>query len=128
MARASSTHRHVSSENYAPRVYFNHITKTLFSLLQFIYFYFTLQFICLQLSDLILAIRRGTAVKVLVYDGQGFWLCHKRLSTGRFPRWPAAADGTSTPLQAHELSVLLFGGDWLASGGAPVWRSVSPRG
>jgi transposase len=72
--------------------------------------------------------RRGTAVKVLVYDGQGFWLCHKRLSTGRFPRWPAAADGTSTPLQAHELSVLLFGGDWLASGGAPVWRSVSPRG
>ena len=28
--------------------------------------------------------RRGTAIKVLVYDGQGFWLCHKRLSEGRF--------------------------------------------
>ena len=28
--------------------------------------------------------RRATAVKVLVYDGQGFWLCHKRLSSGRF--------------------------------------------
>jgi len=25
--------------------------------------------------------RRATAVKVLVYDGQGFWLCHKRLET-----------------------------------------------
>jgi len=24
--------------------------------------------------------RRGTAVKRLAYDGQGFWLCHKRLS------------------------------------------------
>jgi len=24
--------------------------------------------------------RRGTALKVLVYDGQGFWLCQKRLS------------------------------------------------
>jgi transposase len=24
--------------------------------------------------------RRGTAVKLLTYDGQGFWLCHKRLS------------------------------------------------
>jgi transposase len=23
--------------------------------------------------------RRATALKVLVYDGQGFWLCHKRL-------------------------------------------------
>ena len=23
--------------------------------------------------------RRATAVKVLVYDGQGFWLCHKKL-------------------------------------------------
>ena len=22
---------------------------------------------------------RGTAVKVLMYDGQGFWLCHKKL-------------------------------------------------
>lgn len=28
--------------------------------------------------------RRATAVKVLAYDGQGFWLCQKRLSTGRF--------------------------------------------
>lgn len=23
--------------------------------------------------------RRRTAIKVLVYDGQGFWLCHKKL-------------------------------------------------
>ena len=27
--------------------------------------------------------RSATALKVLVYDGQGFWLCHKRLSSGR---------------------------------------------
>jgi transposase len=25
--------------------------------------------------------RRATAVKILVYDGQGFWLCYKRLSS-----------------------------------------------
>ena len=30
--------------------------------------------------------RRGTAVRVLQYDGQGFWLATKRLSKGRF-RW-----------------------------------------
>ncbi len=34
--------------------------------------------------------RRATALKILVYDGQGFWLCHKRLSSGRFPWWPTS--------------------------------------
>jgi len=28
--------------------------------------------------------RRGTTVRVLTYDGQGFWLLTKRLSKGRF--------------------------------------------
>jgi transposase len=31
--------------------------------------------------------RRGTSLKVLMYDGQGFWLCQKRLSKGRFRLW-----------------------------------------
>jgi hypothetical protein len=30
--------------------------------------------------------RRGTAIKLLAYDGQGFWLCQKRLSEGKFRR------------------------------------------
>ena len=47
--------REASSENYGPRVYFNHITKTKNTLLQFIYFYFVLQFIHLPTQDLILA-------------------------------------------------------------------------
>ena len=34
--------------------------------------------------------RSKTAVKLLVYDGQGYWLCHKRLSTGRFRHWPTS--------------------------------------
>ncbi len=28
--------------------------------------------------------RSGTAIKLLFYDGQGFWLCTKRLSKGHF--------------------------------------------
>jgi transposase len=32
--------------------------------------------------------RRATYIKVLVYDGQGFWLAIKRLSKGRFRWWP----------------------------------------
>jgi hypothetical protein len=35
--------------------------------------------------------RRSTALKLLLYDGQGFWLCTKRLSQGRFQWWPRAA-------------------------------------
>jgi transposase len=70
--------------------------------------------------------RRGTAVKVLVYDGQGFWLCHKRLSTGRFRCWPAAAGGVSATIRAHELQVLLVAGDPARTQAPPEWRSVSP--
>jgi transposase len=31
--------------------------------------------------------RSAKSVRVLVYDGQGFWLCQKRLSAGRFRFW-----------------------------------------
>jgi len=44
--------------------------------------------------------RRATAVKVLVYDGQGFWLCHKRLSSGRFQWWPRDESQASQTLAA----------------------------
>ncbi len=29
---------------------------------------------------------KATAIKALMYDGQGFWLCQKRLSKGTFQR------------------------------------------
>lgn len=68
--------------------------------------------------------RRGKAIKILIYDGQGFWLCHKRLSQGRFRCWPSQSGSTSTMLQAHELQVLLYGGDPSTTRSAPVWRQV----
>ena len=68
--------------------------------------------------------RRRTAIKVLVYDGQGFWLCHKRLSSGRFRFWPTAKD-PATQLQAHELHVLLRGGDPSSTRARPEWRPVA---
>ena len=73
--------------------------------------------------------RRGTAIKVLVYDGQGFWLCHKRLSTGRFGWWPSAPDKETNAraLAAHQLSVLFSAGNPDRTGAAPDWRPVSPR-
>ena len=72
--------------------------------------------------------RRRTAVKILFYDGQGFWLCHKRLSRGKYKFWPCRADRAVTPLQAHELAVLLQGGDPGGTRAMPVWRPVSVSG
>ena len=66
--------------------------------------------------------RRATAVTILAYDGQGFWLCHKRLSQGRFGSWPRSATPLARFLAAHELHVLLSGGAPGAAGGADIWR------
>jgi transposase len=68
--------------------------------------------------------RKRTALKVLMYDGQGFWLCHKRLSQGRFPWWPGGEGGQ--PLAAHQLAVLFSAGNPTGVAAAPDWRSVSP--
>lgn len=69
--------------------------------------------------------RRGTAIKILVYDGQGFWLCQKRLSAGRFRYWPTSCKGGRTRrLEAHELGVLLACGDPGAAKGAAPWRPL----
>jgi transposase len=70
--------------------------------------------------------RRATALKVLVYDGQGFWLCHKRLSQGRFRWWPSSASQSAKTLAAHQLQVLLSAGDPEATKAAPDWRSIAP--
>jgi transposase len=72
--------------------------------------------------------RPATAIKIVVYDGQGFWLCHKRLSAGRFRWWPSSTTGTCRTLAAHQLHVLLSGGDPAAAQGASDWRPVSPPG
>lgn len=68
--------------------------------------------------------RRGTAVKLLTYDGRGFWLCQRRLSRGRFLFWPTSATAAKS-LEGHELYVLLAGGDPATARGTPPWRPVS---
>lgn len=69
---------------------------------------------------------RATAVKVLVYDGQGFWLCHKRLSRGRFGWWPAGRTAPARVLEAHQLQALLSAGNPEGIQAAPAWRAVRP--
>ena len=69
--------------------------------------------------------RSAKALKILVYDGQGFWLCHKRLSSGKFGWWPHGT-ATAKTLAAHQLHVLLSAGDPEATRAAPAWRPVGP--
>jgi transposase len=68
--------------------------------------------------------RSGKSIKILVYDGQGFWLAQKRLSVGRFRCWPKPAGHAEAVLQAHELQVLLYNGDPGGTKAAPMWRRV----
>ena len=54
--------------------------------------------------------RSKSAVKLLVYDGQGFWLCLKRFSKGRLTWWPADSQSV-TILTAQALQMILWNGD-----------------
>ena len=65
--------------------------------------------------------RSRTSLRLLIYDGQGFWLATKRLSTGRFRWWPEG--GAAQTLQAHQVQMLFAAGDPTARA-APIWRAV----
>jgi transposase len=68
--------------------------------------------------------RRGTAIKTLAYDGQGYWLCQKRLSKGRFRWWPKEGEGNLKHLLAHELQLLIWNGSPAARAVPPMWKKV----
>ena len=53
--------------------------------------------------------RNRDRIKILEWDGDGFWLYFKRLEKGRF-RWPAADENEATMnLTSQELALLLGG-------------------
>ncbi len=76
--------------------------------------------------------RRATAIKILVYDGQGFWLCQKRLSNGRFQWWPVgsgapadrSASAAARGLEARDLQLLVWNGDPSRGAMKPLWRGL----
>lgn len=72
--------------------------------------------------------RRRTALKLLMYDGQGFWLCQKRLSQGTFSWWPTEGTAGAFRVDPHQLHLLLWNGDPTRNPAAPMWRSVPVAG
>jgi transposase len=63
------------------------------------------------------------ALRLLIYDGQGFWLCHKRLSRGRFV-WNFCG-ARASDLAARELQQLLWNADPFIS--AQDFRRIPTR-
>ena len=52
--------------------------------------------------------RNRDRVKILEWDGDGFWLYLKRLEKGRF-RWPTQGEEATMTLTGEELAILLGG-------------------
>ena len=52
--------------------------------------------------------RNRDRLKILEWDGDGFWLYFKRLEKGRF-RWPAVGESEVMTMTSEELSILLGG-------------------
>jgi transposase len=71
--------------------------------------------------------KMGHTLRIMCYDGGGFWLCMRRLSSGTFNKvWPKA-DTTElySPLLARELMVLIWGGDPMNCAFPELWRRIA---
>jgi transposase len=66
--------------------------------------------------------RRGTRIKLLIWDGTGVWLCQRRLHRGHFI-WPSADTSTFTMTTA-QWNWLVTGIDWQRIDAVPSahWR------
>jgi transposase len=67
--------------------------------------------------------RKKTAIKVLHFDGQGYWMHLKRLSKGKF-KWPNG-DQSSIKLTPMELQVLMMNGDYQEASFESSWQAAS---
>ncbi len=67
--------------------------------------------------------RSAKTIKILMYDGQGYWLCQKRLSSGRFRWWPEGIEDMNR-MAVHELQVLLWNGNPRQTRVAPAWKQI----
>jgi|SRR5580658_1986711 transposase len=67
--------------------------------------------------------KRATCVKLLIYDGNGFWLCQKRFSSGKLKWWPRTTQDAAT-VRALELLIMLQQGTPVAVNAPADWRRL----
>jgi len=68
--------------------------------------------------------RSGTSIRLLNYDGQGYWLAQKRLSKGHFVWWPES-NSAAKVLEAYKALLLFAAGDVSGVRAGPMWRRVN---
>ena len=69
-----------------------------------------------------------TTIKGVVYDGQGFWIFAKRLSSGRFTYWPTGNESSvAEEILSRELSILLWNGNPRKALMGSDWRPLSQK-
>jgi hypothetical protein len=67
--------------------------------------------------------RSRKSVRILVYDGQGFWLCTKRLSSGTFNR--SLFSSGNKMLRPCEFLAILWNGNPGIMKFSPDWKKFS---
>lgn len=68
--------------------------------------------------------KRFKTIKVLLYDGQGFWLFMKRLSKGRFKWWPLSNGEGVIHLTVPQLQLLIWNGNPEKADIGKNWREL----
>jgi transposase len=64
--------------------------------------------------------RTRSSIRFLIYDGQGFWICTKRLSKGKFQWWPEE----KSTLDARQIQTLLWNGNPELALFSKDWRKI----
>lgn len=69
--------------------------------------------------------RRRDRIKLLGWDGQGFWIWYKRLESGLFERPAGSATDTTLEIDVTQLSLIIHGIDLQSAKRRPRYRKAS---
>ena len=64
-------------------------------------------------------------IRVLWYDGQGFSLCTKRSSQGRFSYWPKNVEELYSTFSFFDAQIIFTGGNPNNVKSKNIWKKVS---
>ena len=69
--------------------------------------------------------RRGDRLKLLGWDGQGFWIWYKRLESGVFQKPKTEGESTQLEIDVTQLSLIINGIDLNSAKRRPRFRQAS---